>query len=272
MMAVPAAGGPAAQTLAATGCQFTDNLVQNCGFESSLDHWTASEPANAATTGDVPDSWGSPVGPDEGTAAFAGSTDPSSTTDVATLTQTFAPADGVAYRASFMYMGGDAAFAGSWLEASITYGTRTVVSRLQPRLRLHQRVERGVEHVPRDRRGGHPDHPIPQPDRSLVHRRRRGHSVRGDRPGRPDDEFRAGAGRRHHRHGLARARQRRRPSDHRLQRLRGPRQRRGGLRGAAERRDACHRQCLHGHGPDGRADVLLHRQGRQRPGRERAVR
>ena len=127
MMSVPAAGGPAAQTLAATGCQFTDNLVQNCGFESSLDHWTASEPANAATTGDVPDSWGSAVGPYEGTAAFAGSTDPSSTTDVATLTQTFTPADGVAYRASFMYMGGDAAFAGSWLEASITYGTRTVV-------------------------------------------------------------------------------------------------------------------------------------------------
>ena len=123
---VPAAVGPAARTLAATGCQSIDNLVQNCGFESALDHWTASEPANAATTGDVPDSWGSAVGPYEGIAAFAGSTDPSSTTDVATLTQTFTPADGVAYRASFWSMGGDADFAGSWLEASITYGAQTV--------------------------------------------------------------------------------------------------------------------------------------------------
>ncbi len=123
---VPAAGGPAARTLAATGCQATDNLVQNCGFESGLDHWTASEPANAATTADVPDSWGGAVGPYEGSYAFAGSTDPTSTTDGATLTQTFTPADGVAYRASFWYMGGDAGLAGSWLEASLTYGTQTV--------------------------------------------------------------------------------------------------------------------------------------------------
>ena len=127
MASVPAVGGSAAVTLAASGCQSIDNLVQNCGFESGLDHWTASEPANAGTTGDVPDSWGSAVGPYEGIAAFAGSTDPGSTTDVATLTQTFTPADGVAYRASFMYMGGGAESAGSWLEASITYGTRTVV-------------------------------------------------------------------------------------------------------------------------------------------------
>ena len=127
MASVPAVGGPAALTLAATGCQSIDNLVQNCGFESGLDHWTASEPAYAATTTEVLDSWGSAVGPYEGLLAFAGSTDPTGTTDVATLTQTFTPADGVAYRASFWYMGGDATFAESWLEASLTYGTRTVV-------------------------------------------------------------------------------------------------------------------------------------------------
>jgi Fibronectin type III domain len=123
MASVPAVGGPGALTLAATGCQWTDNLVLNCGFETALDHWTASEPANAGTTSEVPDSSGAVGGSYDGSDAFAGSTDP--TSDV-TLTQAFTPAAGVAYQASFWYMGGDATSAESWLEASITFGSRTV--------------------------------------------------------------------------------------------------------------------------------------------------
>lgn len=120
MVSLPATGAPTARTLAAVaGCGTTDNLIQNCSFESGLDSWSVSDSVNSGVVGD------SDVTAYEGSYAFGGASDPGSDSATATLTQTFTPAAGTAYQLRFWHNGGDTTYSGGWLEASITLGTTT---------------------------------------------------------------------------------------------------------------------------------------------------